>query len=559
MSISVTANTFDTIDRDVFQHQLLGVVEEMSKTLRRSAYSSVIWDMYDYACAIFSPEGEMLAQSNTIPAQLGTMSTALSHLVREIPLAQWAPGDVLVCNDPYRGCTHTMDITLFSPVYHAGELIAVTSTIAHHIDIGGSVPCSTSVEIAEVYGEGLIFPPSRLIRQGVADPVVEAFVRSNVRDPVACMGDLRAQVAGCRTAEARLAEIAGKYGLAAFRSLCALTLDYGERYVRGVIAGLADGTYSGEVLIEDGIAQQDWIYIRADVTISGESIAVDFSRSSSQRPFALNCPWSSTVSLATYALKCLTSPDLPQNGGCNRPISLSAPLGSILNPERPAAVGYRHFLAQSVADAILRALSPLFRDRDAAGCQISFPLLLMGGRDDRPHVTAAAGRAVPYQIMDTIGGGMGGSATGDGISAVDVHGSNCAILSAEVMETVCPIRVLRSALVPGSGGDGAHRGGLSIERDYELLSERTVVACNLQQTQAESAPWGALGGSKGGTARAILNPGMADERVMPARFPAQSLARGQVIRLRAAGGGGYGKPDARDPAARQRDRQLGYV
>ena len=164
--------------------------------------------MYDYACAIFSPGGEMLAQSQTIPAQLGTMGTALNHLTRAIPLETWRPGDVLVCNDPYRGCTHTMDITLFSPVFFARELVGISSTIAHHIDIGGSVPCSTSVEIAEVFGEGLIFPPIRLIEGGMPNQAVFDFVAANVRDPRACLGDLRAQIAGCRTAERRMAELA---------------------------------------------------------------------------------------------------------------------------------------------------------------------------------------------------------------------------------------------------------------------------------------------------------------------------------------------------------------
>lgn len=203
---------YDTIDRDIFQYQIVGVAEEMSRALRRSAYSPVIWDMYDYACALFSTQGDMLAQSRTIPAQLGTMGTALNHMIGVIPLEEWRPGDVLVCNDPYRGCTHTMDITLFSPIFSGGELIAISSTIAHHIDIGGAVPCSTSVDLGEVFGEGLIFPPMKLVDAGKPNQTAFDFVSSNVRDPRACLGDLRAQIAGCTTAERRVAELTEHYG-----------------------------------------------------------------------------------------------------------------------------------------------------------------------------------------------------------------------------------------------------------------------------------------------------------------------------------------------------------
>lgn len=549
----------DSIDRDIFQHQVGGVVEEMSKALRRSAYSSVVWDMYDYACALFTTEGEMLAQSQTIPAQLGTMGTALSHMLRAIPLDTWKPGDVFICNDPYRGCTHTMDITLFSPVFSKGEIIAITSTIAHHIDIGGAVPCSTSVNLAEVFGEGIIFPQTRLIDAGEPSQVVFDFVTSNVRDPRACLGDLRAQIAGCRTAERRLADLASDYGNDVFRKLAVECLDYGERYVRNVISGFPDGTYEAEVLVEDGVTRPERIRIKVKATVAGDTIDIDFTGSSAQRPFSLNCPWSSTVSLTTYALKCLTSPLVPQNEGCNRPITIRAPLGSLVNPERPAAVGHRHFIAQSCADAVLKALSPLVPDRDAAGCQISFPLLFIGGKDDRPPVRRRTNRPTNYQIMDTIGGGMGGSSAGDGLSAVDVHGSNCAILSAEVMETMSPIRVLRSSLIPGSGGDGQHRGGLSIERDYELLSEEAVYAVILQQSNDDTAPWGARGGKPGGKSQTVLNPGSAREQRLPPRFPATTLKRGDVIRMRAAGGGGYGDPKLRTREERERDRREGYV
>ncbi|MGE0714666.1 MAG: hydantoinase B/oxoprolinase family protein [Alphaproteobacteria bacterium] len=550
---------YGTIDRDIFQHQVVGIAEEMSRALRRTAYSSIIWDMYDYACAIFTTEGELLAQAQTIPAQLGTMSTALEYMRTVVPLEEWQPGDVLICNDPYKGCTHTPDITIFSPVFSRGELVAVTSTIAHHIDIGGKVPCTTQIDNVEVFGEGLIFPPTRLMAGGKPVQVVFDFISSNVRSPRACIGDLRAQIAGCRTAERRLEDLAGRYGNGDFRQLAAECLDYGERYARGVLAQLPDGRHEAEILMEDGIAQDEHIRIKVAVEIAGDAIKVDFSGTDDQRACALNCPWSSTVSLTTYAIKCLTAPEIPQNEGFNRPISLTAPLGSLLNPRRPAAVGSRHFAQQAVADVVLKALAPLVPERSAAGCQISFPVWRAGGVDDRPSAKREAGRPKNFVIMDIIGGGMGGSAAADGMNAIDTHAGNCGILSAEVMETFSPVRVRQTRLVPGSGGAGRQRGGLAVERDYEILSETALVSCQRQQANDETAPWGAEGGAPGGKAIGIINPDTEKARELPARFRHHTLHRGDIMRMRSAGGGGYGDPAERSPEALAHDRAEGYA
>ena len=203
----------DPISRDVFQHQVHGVADEMSVALRRASFSSIIWDMYDYSCGLFTPTGDMIAQADTIPAQLGIMSTAIRYMFREYPLDTWRPGDVLVCNDPYLGCTHTMDITLFSPVFHDGEIVAITSTIAHHMDIGGRLPGSGGPDNEEIFAEGIILPPLKLISEGEPNETAFKIIRSNVRLPEAVFGDLRAQIAGCRTGERRLADLAAHWRL----------------------------------------------------------------------------------------------------------------------------------------------------------------------------------------------------------------------------------------------------------------------------------------------------------------------------------------------------------
>jgi N-methylhydantoinase B len=549
----------DPIARDVFQSQLVGIAEEMSVALRRAAFSSIIWDMYDYACGLFAPDGQMIAQAQTIPAQLGIMSTALRHVEAAIPRATWQPGDVLVCNDPFRGCTHTMDIVLFSPVFLDARLIGVTSTIAHHVDIGGKIPCTEAADNIEVFAEGLILPPMKLLSQGKPNQAIFDIISANVRDPNSCLGDLRAQIAGCRTGERRLADLHRRYDGHAARALTAAALDYAEIYMRRVIAAIPEGRHTAEVLMEDDVVGDEPIRIAVAIDIMGDRIAVDFSGTSFQRDNALNCPIASTISMVHYALKCILAPNIAQNEGCNRPVSIQVPEGSVLNPKRPAAVSVRHLTQQALADAVLKALAPIAPGVKSAGCHTSFPTIGAGGFDERSAMLGPDGAPPYYIISDIVGGGMGGSELCDGMDAIDSHGGNCALLSAEVMETLSPFRVVRSELVAGSGGPGQYRGGLGLRRDYECLTSRAIMGGYVQQTRPDTRPWGANGGGGGGMASMMLNPGRPEERRLSSKVIGLVLRRGDVIRLEGAGGGGFGDPSLRDPLAAARDKSEGFV
>jgi N-methylhydantoinase B len=552
-------NEIDPITRDVFQHQLTGIADEMSTALRRAAYSSIIWDMWDYSVALFAPNGDMIAQADTIPAQLGIMSTALRYMFLEFPLEVWKPGDVLVCNDPYRGCTHTMDICLFSPVFHDGEIVAITSTIAHHLDIGGRLPGSGGPDNEEVFAEGLIFPPLKLLEEGVPNDTAFRIMRANVRLPEFVEGDLRAQIAGCRTGERRVAMLAGRYGHAMFAVLIKASLDYAENYARRAIAALPDGSAEAQILVEDDVSSLEPFLLHAKVTIRGDEIEVDVTGSGDQRPFSLNNPECSTLSMSHYAVKCLTTPALAQNEGCVRPITVKMRKGSILDPHRPAAVATRHHTQQALADVVLKAMVPLCPELSAAGSQVSFSAFVLGGHDDRVETREDDGKQPYYVVSDIVGGGMGASATHDGLTAVDTHGGNCSIISAEVVETISPIRVLRTELVANSGGTGRHRGGLGILRDFELLTERGMLIGDSQQQRDETAPWGVEGGGPGGKAAFVMNPGTDREEVMLARIPSRVMKRGEVLRVVGSGGGGWGDASERDAELAAHDLCEGYV
>ena len=554
-----TMNRPATVERDIFQRRVVGVAEEMSAALRRSAFSSIIWEMYDYSCALFTPDGRMIAQAETIAAQLGVMETACRRIDEEVPIAGWREGDVIVCNDPYRGCTHTPDIVMFTPVFAAGRLVALASTIAHHVDIGGKSPCTTVPDNTEVFGEGLIFPPMKIVREGVENAEVFAMLAANVRVPEASLGDLRAQIAGCRTGERRVRELVRRYGPEPFGDLCEAVLDHGEACIRASIRGMGAGASSATVRIEDGVASDEPIAVACRVTVADDSLEVDFTGTSEQRANGLNCPLASTVSMVSYAVKAVLAPDIVQNGGCTRPIRVRAPEGSVLNPARPAAVGSRHYTQQAVGEAVLGALAPLVPHFAWGGSQISFPALKAGGFDRRPARRAGRNDMPYFAITDLLGGGGCATSRGDGMSAIDTHGGNCELLSAEVMERAAPIRVLRTELVPDSGGRGRFRGGLAIRRDYELLCDGVNVNAYVQQVEERTRPRGGDGGEPGGLARVALNPGTGAETALPSKAMGLRLDAGTVIRLQSSGGGGLGDPSERAPDRARRDRELGYT
>ena len=549
----------DPVSRDIFQYELIGVAEEMSVSLRRSAYSSIIWDMYDYACGLLLPNGDMIAQAETIPAQLGIMPTAVQHILEEIPLSEWRDGDVIVCNDPYRGCTHTMDIVLFSPVFFEGEIIAIASTIAHHIDIGGKVPGSEAADSVELFEEGLVLPPLKLLEEGEPNNAIFSIIKTNVRDPRASLGDLRAQIAGCRTGENRLRDLCSRHGKEKFHALAEACLDYTQMYIQNALGDVDQANNQTSVLIEDDVSSNDPIRIQVAVSINDRRLNIDFSGTSEQRDNGLNCPASSTISMVHFAVKAIFAPGLPQNEGCNRPIDISVPQGCLLDPKYPAAVSVRHLTQQAVADAVIKALAPIVPDAASAGAHVSFPTFCAGGLDDRRNRDKPELSPPYYVISDIIGGGMGGFSDGDGMSAIDTHGGNCAILSAEIMEQMSPFRVLRSELIPNSGGPGTFRGGLGIRRDYELLGSSSIVSGYLQQSEPECLPWGFEGGGNGGPSSATLNPGTNHEKPLTSKWVAVRMQNGDVIRLDGAGGGGWGNPADRAGDWVELDLQEGYV
>ena len=500
--------------------RLAGVAEEMSAVLRRAAFSPNIKERADCSAALFSPEGELLAQAENIPVHLGSMPASVRAAI-EAGIA--VPGEQVVVNDPFAGGTHLNDITLVMPAFTGGgaddRLVGWVATRAHHADVGGAVPGSLPADATDVFAEGLRLPPVRFTDE------VRSLVLANSRTPAERAGDLDAQVGANRLGAARLAELARSTDVA-FPEV----LGYGERRMRAVLAGLPDGTWRfADVLDSFGprADQQVASTIAVAVTVDGDRISFDFSGTDPQRPGAVNAVEAVTVSAVGYALRAAVDPTLPANGGVLRPVGVVAPAGTIVNALPPAAVGAGNVeVSQRVADACLGALAQIVPDRLGAASQGTMNNLVVGNQ-----------RWVYYE---TLAGGQGGRPWRRGMSGVHTQMTNTRNTPVEALERAYPLRVRRLRLRRGSGGAGAHPGGEGIERDLEVLEAATLSLVTERRT---SSPWGLAGGEPGAPGENWLLPGGDESRAE--RLPDKctvALEPGDVVRILTPGGGGWGAP-----------------
>jgi N-methylhydantoinase B len=507
-----TTERLDPVTLSVLASALAGVAEEMGAVLIRGAYSSNIKERRDCSTALFDGRGRMVAQAEHIPVHLGAMPEAVAAIMRRDP----RPGDVFAINDPYSGGTHLPDITLVSPVAPEGEIIGYAVTRAHHSDVGGMRPGSMPSDSREIYQEGIIIPPLKLVRGGEYVDDILDFILANVRTPEIRRGDLRAQIAANRIAEERVGELIERRGqeivLAAFDEV----ISYTERRTREAIRKLPDGIYRAEDFLEgDGTVDED-IPIRATVRIRDDSINIDFSGTADSVRGNVNCPLPVTRSACYFALRVLLPKDVPANAGTYAPLEIRAPEGSLVNAKSPSAVVAGNVeTSNRIADAVLAALS------GAA----TLPAQGQGTMNN----TIIGGPGWTY--YETIGGGQGASYQGPGPSGVHVGMSNTLNTPTEALELEYPMRVERYELVYGSGGEGKHRGGDGIERSVRVLEPASL---SLLTDRRRHAPRGIEGGGPGKVGQNLLG----DEELPPK--VSRELEKGDVVTVRTPGGGGYG-------------------
>ena len=500
----------DAVTLQVMVGALRAACDEMGVVLIRSAHSANIKERRDCSTGLFDADGQMVMQAEHIPVHLGAMPAAVASVLGE----EHEPGDAWILNDPFRGGTHLPDITVISPVFAGDELLGFAASRAHHADVGGRAPGSMPADSTSLEDEGVVIPPSRIVRAGQLEAETLAGLLGRMRNPRERSADLRAQLAAGATGAARFGDLVERFGLEAVREGMRETLDYAERRTRARIAAMPDGEYTASDWLEpegsDPSGATD-IELRLRARVEGDEITLDFTGSAEQHAGNLNCPLAVTTSACYFAVRVLTDPDVPPCAGAYRPVEVIAPEGTLLNARPPAAVAAGNVETSSrVADLVLAAFGRAL----GQGTMNNFTL----GND-------------AFTYYETLGGGQGACPDADGPSAVHVAMSNTLNTPIEALEREFPLRAIEYSVRRGSGGDGAHRGGDGVVRELEALADMSF---SLITERRRHAPRGAAGGGDGATGRNSVNG---------AELPAKatgSLRPGDRLRIETPGGGGHG-------------------
>lgn len=536
------------VDYAVISQGLIAAAREMGVKLVRSAYSTIIREASDASAALFDRDGNVVAQAELIPMQLGPMSEIFRACAAADPVETLKEGDFYITNDPYSGGQHLQDVFIYSPIFFEGELIGFAGTVAHHLDLGGGNPGLTT-EAVDVHAEGLIFPPTRYsyAHDWEGRGTLKRFVAANIRVPGQTIGDFDAQFAANSVGAERIRQLCRKYGVGTLRAAMGELIDYSERRFRAALSQLADGVYYGEDSVDDDGITDTPLTVKVAVTVSGDSIDIDFDGTCPQVSRNLNCPFSSTISAALSAVKsALTSPDIPFNEGLKKPVRIRAPKGTLVNPNYPAPVRARMEAGYRCFNAVLKALANVVPDR-----------IIAGGNDATLVTSLSHQQDGKYQVyLEVYGGGFGASPRYDGCDAVDSPLSNCTNTPIEATDMDFEhFRIIGYGLIPDSCGHGRHRGGLGFFRKFEILKDDINFA--MYADRFRIAPYGIFGGTDG-------QPGSGEILRDGITIPLKSkdgrvLQKGDILTIYTAGGGGYGPMRERKREDIAYDVRHGYI
>lgn len=517
----------DPIELEIFKSLFVSVAEEMGVALTRASFSPNIKERKDFSCAIFDAGGQTVAQGDHLPVHLGAMPLSVASAIENVALE---PGDTVILNDPFRGGTHLPDITMVSPVHVAGrsDPAYFVANRAHHSDVGGMAPGSMPLA-TELFQEGIIIPPVKLVRRGRIDRDVLDFILANVRTPEEREGDLTAQLAANRIGQKRILEITAKYGFPKVQEQMKSLQDYSERILRRALREFPEGAYEFQDFMDgDGLTSGP-VRIKVRIRLRGDAAVVDFSGSDGQVGGNINANYAVTLSATLYVFRCVIPGDVPFNAGLLRPLQVIAPLGSVVNARPPAAVaGGNVETSQRITDVLLGALAKAVPGRIPAASSGTMNNVTFGG------INPATGKSFAY--YETIGGGMGASPVRDGLSGVHTHMTNTRNTPVESLEHYLPVRIRRYGLRTGSGGGGRFRGGEGIIREFEFLAPARV---NILSERRLFAPYGLRGGQPGQRGRnTLVEAGRS--RALGSKV-SLGVKTGDRLTIETPGGGGYGR------------------
>jgi len=535
---------FDPITLEILWRRLISIVDEADSTVARTAFSSLLRDAHDYTCMFADARGRELAQGTfATPGQSGAMALGIKNVVGKLPADSYRPGDVFITNDPWALAGHLNDVCVMTPVFHKGRIVAFTACVFHHSDIGGRV----SSDNHEVYEEGLFIPLVKLYDGGTLNTAVLDMIRWNVRTPDEVTGDIRSQIAANHVCAEKICQMLVDNDLDGLDDLADEIIGRTEKSMREAIREVPDGVYWAQGIVEQVAGMED-VVIRAAVEVKGSDIIVDLEGSSPQVNWGGNVVYNFTYAYVHMAVKSMFDPDIPNNEGCARPITLKAPEGTVVHCRFPAAVAARMQIGHFMTEIIYRALSQAIPERVLAGS---------GGTPATMNVFyGKRNNGKPWHSVIIRGGGMGAGLAADG-HYVCIFPANGANTPVEIFESDTPLVVEKRELLTDSGGPGKRKGGLGrrevIRVPDDAYAPAPPVNLGIQSGRYRYPPEGLFGGRPGAKARFLVNGKSGNP------YGLTQLMPGDEVVMEAAGGGGYGNPLERPPEWVVEDVVQGYV
>ena len=542
-------NEPDPITLEILQNSLRSITDETYIALTKAAYSTNIKERRDHSTALTDTHGRLVVQAeNSLPIHLASMLGMMDQLLAKYRPEDMSEGDIFVANDPYvAGGTHLPDVNLAMPCFVDGQLLGFLCNIAHHADIGGMTPGSMAGGMSEIYQEGLRIPLVRLFTAGELNQDIFDLLLLNVRVPHERRGDYFAQVAACRLGSRRLNELALRYGTETLTAAFTAIMDRTENRLRSGITQIPDGTYEfTDVLDNDGMGTKD-IPISVSINVLGEDIFFDFEGTGPQMKGNFNLTFNATQSAVYYVLKAMLDPDLPNNHGLIRAVNITAPPGTLVNANHPAAVAGRANTTQRVVDVLIGALASALPEQAVGAANGANVTAVFYGHDPRHDR--------PYVYLETLGGGFGGRFTKDGKDGVQVHITNTSNLPVEAIEVEYPLLVESYCLIEDSGGAGKFRGGMGIRRIVRPVGHNSVFSGMGERFVHQ--PWGIFGGKSGATGRFSLRGPSRNDETLPDNPNHVPFSPDHAIVIETPGAGGYGPPTERDKATLAADYRSG--
>ncbi len=524
----------DPIRFEVMRSAFQSAAEEMAIALRRAAYSTNIKTRADFSCALYDEHLRVVAQAFSQPIHLASMVRMIPAAVRKYGPQRLQPGDGLAMNDPHLGAMHLNDIGIIVPLFYKERCVGYAANVAHHVDIGGLAPGGLCIS-KDIYQEGLIIPPTKILQDGQIIENVFQLIAANVRSPRQMGGDFRAQVASALLGGKRVTGLYDRFGNDDIQKFNDELIEYTRRWTKSAISKLPRGEYRAACELDDDGITDHPIRLAVKVSILDEEVHFDLTGSDPQRPSPLNANLTYSYSALSYVVRCLIDPDIPINDGFYSQVHVTAPEGTVVNAKHPAGVMGGNDIAMRLADLGFKALSPALPEKVPACSKSVICNMGCGGED--PY------SGEYYTFMETLAGGYGARFSKDGTDAVQAHIQNTENSAIEETENNYPLRITRYELVPDSEGAGRYRGGLGLRRDWQFPGHQATLT--VFSGHRKKGPWGLFGGQPGRPSSYTLNPD-GQARDLPSKITLE-LAPDDVVSYQTPGGGGYGDPLEREP------------